>query len=422
MEAILNKLVRVTLLVLCTTVPSSIALAQNLLTNPNFNQNISGWTAIPAGTATWDATDIDASPSSGSARVTNSGSQAQFQQCVAVSPGAKYDLIAHMRIPSGQAGTGAAFIAINYYASAGCSGASRGSSSTSGVSETGRWLGDSLFARPSINGDALSAMVSLVVTRTTGSTFAAQFDSIQFGPAGSFTQRLVIPVAASVTGANNSAFRSDVWLLNHSKNRDIPVKLTLYCYANSACTSVEKTLTVPARWNSQQKDIVTSLFAQAQVGGAIEIEYDSALGTISATSRLYSPATGPTYGFAMVARPADQGLTRAVFPGLGWNGGVLTSGFRTNLGFYNPNATTANVTIELHRGDGSVLGTTSASVPSRRAQQINNLFGAVGASTVVATDAYAIVISDVPIFSYVSVLDNGSSDGSYAEGLPDEQF
>jgi hypothetical protein len=124
----------------------------------------------------------------------------------------------------------------------------------------------------------------------------------------------------------------------------------------------------------------------------------------------------------MVARPSDQGLTRAVFPGLGWNGGVLTSGFRTNLGFYNPNAGTANVTITLHRVDGTVLGTTSASVPSRRAQQINNLFGVVGAGSVVATDAYATVVSDVPIFSYVSVLDNGSSDGSYTEGIPDEEF
>jgi hypothetical protein len=417
----LHRPVRAILLALCT-IASSEAFAQNLLTNPNFNQNISGWTASPAGVAVWDSADAKASPSSGSARVTSTASQVQFQQCVAVTPGVKHDLIVRTRIPAGQSGTGIAYIAISYFAGAGCTGASRGSSSTVGISETGRWRADSLFERPSINGDALSANVSLLVNKTSGTSFAAQFDNIQFGPTGSFVERLIIPVAASVTGANNSAFRSDLWLFNHSSSFSIPVKLTLYCYANSPCTSVEKSLTVPSHFGSQLKDVVTSLFAQPQVGGAIEIEYNPAFGTLSATSRLYSPATGPTYGFAMVARPSDQGLTRAVFPGLGWNGGVLTSGFRTNLGFYNPNAGTANVTITLHRVDGTVLGTTSASVPSRRAQQINNLFGVVGAGSVVATDAYATVVSDVPIFSYVSVLDNGSSDGSYTEGIPDEEF
>lgn len=422
-EAFLIHIARRALYVLtCTIGMTCAASAQNLLTNSNFDQNIAGWNVNSGGTAAWDAADVNDSPSSGSARVTATGVQVQLIQCVAVTPGAKYDAIASATIPTGQAGTGIAFFALSYYAGAGCTGASRGTATTNGISETGRWVTDSLFDRPSFNGDALSASVSLIVNRTSGASFTALFDGVRMGRSGSFNERLVIPVAASVTGANNSAFRSDLWLFNASTSRTLPVKLTLYCYANSPCTSVEKTMSMPPRWGTQLKDVVTSLFQQPQVGGAIEVEYNGAYGTLAVTSRLYSPASGPTYGFAMVGRRADQGLTRAVFPGLAWNGGVLTTGFRTNLGFYNPNDTAANVTISLRRVDGTELGTTSVSLPSRRAQQINNLFGAVGAGSIVATDAYATVVSDIPIFSYVSVLDNGSSDGSYAEGIPDNGY
>lgn len=411
------KTIRLTLLVLvCSLVPLA-AVAQNLLTNPNFDQNLNGWT-VEGGTAAWDSTDVAGSTASGSARLTNTGSQAHLWQCVAVTPGVKHDLIVRSRIPAGQSATGITFFGMYYYGTTNCTGPSMGSTSSTGISETDRWITEDQINYAAVFGEARSARVSLLVNKSSGSTFTALFDAVQFGPSGSFAQRLIIPAAASISGANNSAFRSDLWLFNQSATNAIPVTLTLYCYAGSTCTSVVKNVTVQPRRSVQIRDLVTSLFQQPQTGGAIELSYAGYLGTISATSRLYSPATGPTYGFAMVARPASQALRRVMFPGLASNGGVNTSGFRTNLGYYNPNATAANVTVTLHRADGSVLGTTSTSLPPQTAQQIS-LFSAVGAGTIVTTDAYATVVSDIGIFSYASILDNGSNDASYVEGILD---
>lgn len=408
---------RLTLFVLvCSLVPLS-AFAQNLLTNPNFDQNLNGWT-IEGGTAAWDPTDAAGSSASGSARLTNSGSQTHLYQCVQVTPGVKHDLVVRSRIPAGQSATGVTFFGMYYFGTTNCTGSSVGSSSSAGVSEIDRWIVGDQTNYGAVSGEARSARVSLLVNKSSGSTFVAQFDSVQFGPSGSFSQRLVIPAAASITGANNSAFRSDLWLFNESATNSIPVTMTLFCYAGSSCTSVVRNVTLQPRRSVQYRDLVTTLFGQPQTGGAIELSYGAYFGTIAATSRLYSPATGPTYGFAMVARPASEALRRVVFPGLASNGGVLTTGFRTNLGYYNPGSSTANVTITLYRSDGVALGSTTASVPPQTAQQIN-LFNAVGAGSIVTTDAYVTVVSDIGIFSYVSILDNGSNDSSYVEGILD---
>lgn len=409
------------LLGLIVSLTASGASAQNLLTNSNFDKDLAGWTSSPSSAATWDPLDVSGSPTSGSARIVgSSGGQGSLSQCVTVTTGLTYALVVNMRVPPGQPGPGIAFFGYNLYTGAGCTGAINGGETTKGLASTESWVTGAILDAKEFSGTvAKTARISLYVNSSAGSSFSANFDSIIFAPRDSLAKRLVIPVAASVKGANNSAFRSDVWLFNESTTNPIPVTMTLYCYANSPCTTVQRSVTIQPRQSLQIKDIVTTRFNQPQVGGAVEFEYDTFLGVLAATSRLYSPDSGPSYGFAMVARPSSEGLRRVVFPGLGWNGGVLTSGFRTNLGYYNPNATAANITVTLRRADGTLLGTTSASLPPRTAQQIGNLFGAVGAGGVVATDAYATVLSDIGVFTYASIIDNNSNDASYVEGIFD---
>ncbi|HEX7707213.1 MAG TPA: hypothetical protein VF701_12210 [Thermoanaerobaculia bacterium] len=405
--------IRGSLLVLFVVTLPVVAAAQNLLVNPDFDRDLAGWTSVPPSAATWDAPEA-------AARVVANTDQVTLRQCVSVTPGVNHDLIVRIRVPEGQSGTGHAFAGIHYFAGPNCTGETRQVATTAaGVTPGADWHVRTLINRPSIGGDAMSANVDLYVQLLTGASFTALFDRIQFGPTGAFSKRLVIPAAASITGANNSAFRSDLWLVNQSATNTIPVKLTLHCYANSACTTVERDATLFPGRSVEYIDIVTSLFGQSQNAGAIEIRWESYLGEIAATSRLYSPASGPSYGFAMQARPITAALRNTIFPGLGWQGGILQFGFRTNIGFYNPNSTPASVTVSLYRSDGTLLGQLPTTVPPRTPQQINSLFVAVGAAQVETTDAYARVQSDIGIFSYVSILDNATNDASYIEGILD---
>lgn len=81
------------ILALALTIGPGRAQAQNLLANPNFDADISGWTVAggSVGSATWDGTD--GSPTAGSLLLDSTGSsQLQVYQCLPVTAGQSYDL------------------------------------------------------------------------------------------------------------------------------------------------------------------------------------------------------------------------------------------------------------------------------------------------------------------------------------------
>ncbi|MGE5233129.1 MAG: hypothetical protein ACM3OB_03385 [Acidobacteriota bacterium] len=94
------------------------ASAQNLVVNPGFDHDLSGWAAtnIPGlHTTSWSPLDAAGSPSSGSLLADNVSStatnpQVVATQCIDTVPGQKYWLRAKVFIPSGQGATGRALI------------------------------------------------------------------------------------------------------------------------------------------------------------------------------------------------------------------------------------------------------------------------------------------------------------------------
>ncbi|MEE4273109.1 MAG: hypothetical protein V2I67_15660 [Thermoanaerobaculales bacterium] len=110
----------IAVLVLILVVPVGVE-AQNLLVNPNFDTDASGW----SGLGSWDPLDVDGSPSSGSATWLNdwpgSGGSMYFSQCIElVAPIEAFDLRAYIYIPGGQAGTGYASLAAWFYSDSAC--------------------------------------------------------------------------------------------------------------------------------------------------------------------------------------------------------------------------------------------------------------------------------------------------------------
>jgi hypothetical protein len=69
------------------------------------------------------------------------------------------------------------------------------------------------------------------------------------------------------------------------------------------------------------------------------------------------------------------------------------------------------VTFQLTATDGTPLGqAVTQSWGAFEARQINDIFGTAGAGGVVTTDAVLKVTSTLPVFPYVTVIDNVTGD------------
>ncbi len=90
------------------------------------------------------------------------------------------------------------------------------------------------------------------------------------------------------------------------------------------------------------------------------------------------------------------------------------------MGFYNPGSSAVSVTVSLYDGSGTALGVPAAlTLAANEARQVNDVFAAVGAASTASQNAYAIVTSDAPVFSYATVIDNVSADSVFVAAAND---
>jgi len=140
-----------------------------------------------------------------------------------------------------------------------------------------------------------------------------------------------------------------------------------------------------------------------------------------ATSRTYTPSLpAPTNGTAIPALSIPDLKVRYVFLGLANNGGDLSSGFRTNVGAYNALPFGITATFSLFDGSGHLLGAKSVQLGGNQASQVDDIFGAVGSGTAVTTNAYVVVSATIPVYAYVTVIDNKSGDSIFVRASDDE--
>jgi hypothetical protein len=405
------------------------ARGQNILANGSFNTSLASWTTLqPFEAAVWQPLDANGSPSSGSASLTNTFSMpapsggGSLEQCVPITGGASYDFGAKVQIPSGQANTGFVQITVGWYSAPACNGF-LSTSFTNAGGLTGVWQSAGLAAVPAPGGAASAVFLLAHFKNEAGGSFVTYFDDAYLRPAVAPTGLLTLPSITSVHGANQTFFHSDVWILNRSFTNALDITLRYRCFTGLPCAAAPQVVSLPPRESRLFSDIVFSTFGSPETAGALEIGWNASLGELTANSRLYTPELpSPTSGFSLPAVPPDQARTRAVFIGLGSNGGDLTQGFRTNAGAYNPNASSVTVTFTLHAASGAVLGSPHARTYGPfEPIQINDIFNVVGAGSTVATDAYLVVSTNgLPVFPYVAVIDNKSGDSVWVIPSDDE--
>ena len=160
----------------------------NLLQNPGFDTGISGWsTQDPDGTVSWDPIhDSFGDPSSGSLTIgalSTSGIPVAATQCVAVTGGEDYVLVADATITAGNPFERFAYLGLFFYPSGDCSGEPAGG----GAASNGHQLPANVWAIQSLEVSApppaRSAHIQLLALDSAVGTLSweAAFDNVFFG-------------------------------------------------------------------------------------------------------------------------------------------------------------------------------------------------------------------------------------------------
>ena len=228
-----------------------------------------------------------------------------------------------------------------------------------------------------------------------------------------FKHNVTVAANASIHGANNTFFHTDVWI-NNPLNTVLSVTATYHCYLGQNCGTGTATFDIGAKAAMTITDIVSTLFGALETAGAISFQYSSTsyVSTLQVVTRTYTPLLpNPTVGAVLEGRAAVDAVGNATFVGLGNHGGDRGAGFRTNAGLFNPSGFSTTVTFTLTTTDGTPIGQPVVQVwASHEARQINDIFAAAGAESTVTTDAVLHVASTHPAFPYVTVLDNQTGD------------
>jgi len=224
-------------------------------------------------------------------------------------------------------------------------------------------------------------------------------------------------VYLSVAGSVGN-FRTDARIFNPSFTDDIVISASFLPAGNVSNAGVTpKSITVHKREMVVYDDVVASLFAATGLG-AIRLVAD---GDFIATQRIYAATADGTLGQFVPGLEITKAKLRSVIIQLKSNGGAGTKGtFRTNVGFVNPNATAANLTLKLFDKTNTAAG--------QPATLKIEPFGVVAPANVAGyfnnpaqdlSDAWLSVGSDLAIFAYGSVVDNGTTDPTFIPASED---
>ena len=255
--------------------------------------------------------------------------------------------------------------------------------------------------------DKVLAYASVVDNRTGDPVFVEPSAAATSGTA------LWVPAAAHMPGLAGSLWRTDL-VLHNPRMSEAEVDVALFRRDHDNTGVGSRTVRVGAGETVTVPDALASLF---QTSGAGTLRVTPRTGMIMVRARTYDQARDGTFGQSIApCRTAAAGpgpLSAAV-----WLFGLSQSasaghGFRTNLGLQNLTDRTAGFLIQLYRGDGTLLGATSATLRPFEAIQRNEVFREVTAAEV--GDGYArITPQDGAFFhAYASVVDNGSNDPVY---------
>ncbi len=406
------------------------ATAQNLVTNAEFNHDITGW-QIAA-----DTTDVEIAHRSnagssltggsgaGSLQVSMSfwnGSLGGCYQDVTVASGVQYTAEASVMLPTDTNNTAnSARMRIEWLDK------DNGVLDNDWLSDWGlgfnAWLRetDTVVAPYGAVTARLWLLVGTPALDNETIPGIALFDDIVFQQVGATQgqQVLFVPAAAAAAGNNNTYWSTTGWFANQV---DFPVQLTAALLPpgqdnTAALTSLTSIGTVPAGGFLEVTDLVAAVGGTGKTGGLYIVatsnaaELPATLVRATTTTFTPSPSGAGVYGQGLPAVPA--GIANAVvLPGIFQN-----SARRTNVGVLNTSSSTLELSLRLTGRDGQVLEITTWTLQpyEQRQTSVTNLGASSingGAITVTRTSAGG------SFRAYLSVVDQSSGDAIYTAGM-----
>jgi hypothetical protein len=221
-----------------------------------------------------------------------------------------------------------------------------------------------------------------------------------------------IPAIGHVDGANNSRYRSDLYIYNpSSQTRTLTMQMKMW---DTPDTQTINFTMLP----NEARVIPDVLFRLFNRTGIARLRYQSSQDSsgVRVTSRTYSvDANGGTYGFLMP--PLNNFQTASSGDTLEILGVVGGSGFRTNIGLVELSAFTgaqpANVRVEIIDDKGVTIDSFSVNVPSAGGMQLTDIFHARNLGDGPAAALIRISPTSGMIGAYATVNDNVTNDPTY---------
>ena len=235
---------------------------------------------------------------------------------------------------------------------------------------------------------------------------------------------VTLPAAASIQGGN--PFFSDVRVFNTSYTASLDVTATYRCFiATVACpgTAPVMTFTLAPRESKAFDDMVAAAsgFDAHDTAGGIEFEFSGPEDQLVVTSRLFSTFPHDSVGMFIPGLDESDAHTTTVLTSIRHDPATSPpSGFRTNVGAFNPGDGTAIVTFTIFDGGTNQLGNPVVrEVPGHSGVQVSGIFETAGAGSVSTANAVIVASAASSIFTYAAVLDNRTADPIFVVGAQD---
>ncbi|MEO6488245.1 MAG: hypothetical protein ABIO78_09940, partial [Thermoanaerobaculia bacterium] len=267
-------------------------------------------------------------------------------------------------------------------------------------------------------GMGLDRTGALVVRPTRGHAIASVFvvdnrtnDPTYFPPDLPAPLVRTIPAIGHLDGANNSRFRTDLYLFNPSSQAR---QVILQIKAWDAPDTAQLTLTLLGNEARVIEDVLMRAFGRT---GIARLRYQSAFDTagIRVTSRTYNiDGNGGTFGFLMP--PLNNFQSGGSGDTLEILGAVASDRYRTNIGLVEltgfANGVSVPVRIEIISNAGAVLDAFTVTLPVAGGMQLNDVFRARGLGYRGAALIRVSPQSGV-VGAYATNIDQGTNDASY---------
>ncbi|MEP7288598.1 MAG: Ig domain-containing protein [Chloroflexota bacterium] len=212
------------------------ASGSNLLQNPTFDTDVTGWTPFTFITADWAIFDADGSGNSGSLVVTNSGAgllNSGAVQCITgITPGVAYTYGGKFRVSSGQTASGFNGIVISWFTGANCTGNQTSGPGVTGATSFNAWTVGSVSSTVAPAGTASAWLYLNVGKDVIGGTYAAYFDDLYFSTVAStapiITSAAPLPGTVNAFYTHNYAATGSTPITYALTSGTLPPGLTLY--------------------------------------------------------------------------------------------------------------------------------------------------------------------------------------------------